>query len=86
MLAAMLVANRVGCWATTAIRLRRVGMCRVLMSCPSISNVDGVSISGADGGYSPRIRDATVDLPDPEEPTMAVQVFGGMVKWRFCRI
>ncbi len=86
MLAAMLVANRVGCWATTATRLRRVGMCRALMSRPSINNVDGVSMSGVDGGYSPRIREATVDLPDPEEPTIAVQVFGGMVRWRFWRM
>lgn len=84
-LAAMLVAKSVGCWATTEIRLRSVGMCKDLMSRPPINNVDGASFPGVDGGYKPRSKEATVDLPDPEEPTMAVQVFCGMVRLKFCR-
>ncbi len=56
------------------------------MSCPPTDNVQGVSVSAPDGGYNPSSKEAIVDFPEPEEPTMAVQVFGGMVRLRFCKM
>lgn len=75
-----MVGKRVGCWGTLAIRMRRVGMWS-----SDMGNLLIVS-SPLEGGYSARRRFAMVLLPEPEEPTRAVDVPGIRVRFRDERI
>src|SRR5437763_3755255 len=85
MFAPTLAGNRVGVCGTIDIMLRRVGTCRDLMSWPQMVIGGAASwprSSLADGGYKPSRSEATFDLPEPDDPTMAVQRPLGMVRMR----
>ena len=63
------------------MRERRVGMWRVEMSCWLKVRVP------EEGGWRPRRREVSVDFPEPEAPTRAIEwPPGGIVRVRFLRI
>lgn len=93
MFCATVVGRRVGCWGTWAMRVRRVGVCRVERGRWFIVRGWGLVVVVGDddeeeveeGGYRARRREAMVDLPLPEAPTRAVVVRGWRVRDREVR-
>lgn len=74
----MVPGRMVGCWETIEISERRVGVCRRRMSTPPREIAGRLLLDGGDS-YRDSSRDAMVDLPDPERPTMAVHESLGIV-------
>ena len=73
MFSAIVAEKRVGFCETTVIKVRSVGVWMCLRSLPekAIAAV-GLLVCGV--VYRLSRREAIVDLPDPEDPTMAVDV------------
>jgi len=78
-LEAIVVGNSTGNWVTSAIWERKALTLQANIELPAkVSEGWGVW-SGSVGGWRPKSREAMVDLPEPEGPTIAVQEPAGKV-------
>lgn len=89
MLAAMEQGKRTGDCVTSAIWLRRALILQEKIEVPAKVSEGWGAWRGSVGGWRPRSRDAMVDLPEPEGPTIAVHEPAGKVietSWRILRL